>query len=109
MTDFRTNYNGCLPFSNAGRKMSMQAGVEATWTVPGVASDIYRAQFSYAESAEVWVALNATVVVPVAGVPADTYNEEFRPDVRYVKGGDVLHFISTGTPQVGVSLLKVPG
>ena len=108
MTEYRTNFSDTFPFSDTGRKMSMQAGVEATWTVPGADTDRYRALFAYPSSAEVWVGLNKAVIVPVAGAPVDTYNEEFLPHARYVHGGDVLHFISTGTPQVGVSLLKLP-
>lgn len=108
-TQFRENNLETLPFSDTGAKLWLAAGVELTWTVPGTVDNKYRANFRYNQNAEIWVKLNGTVVVPVAGSVVNAYNEELLPESRCVVGGDVLHFISTSTPQVGVSLLSVPG
>jgi hypothetical protein len=61
-------------------------------------------------SADVWVSLNGTAVVPTNNTATATpYQERIDSGMnRYVKGGDTLSFISTGTPQVGVSLLQLP-
>jgi hypothetical protein len=109
VTGYRTNFLETLPVSDTGVKIWLNANTELTWTVPGDSSQQFRANFRYASTAEIWVGLNKTVVVPVAGTAIATYNEELLPEHKYVSGGDVLHFISTGTPQIGVSLLSLPG
>lgn len=109
VTQFHSNFDCTHPFSSSGAKLWLAANTELTWTVPGEATQKFRANFAMASTAEVWVKLNSAVVVPVAGTIVDSYNEQLRPDYMYVIGGDVLHFISTGTPQVGVSLLALPG
>ncbi len=108
VTQFRTNFLDSLPFSSAGRKIWLAANVPQTWTVPGEPSQIYRAEFRYNQNAEIWVSVNQNIIVPVAGTSVDSYAEELLPQIKYVIGGDVLHFISTGTPQIGVSLLALP-
>lgn len=109
VTPFRTNFNATMPFSDTGAKFWLGAGVELTYTVPGESDQKFRAEFRYNENADVWVKLNGTIIVPVAGTVVDSYNEEFRPEFKVVNGGDVLHFISTGTPQFGVVLFSLPG
>ena len=108
-TQFRENFLETLPFSDTGAKLWLAANAELTWTVPGITGTQYRANFRYNKNAEIWIKLNGTITVPVANTVVDTYNEELLPDFRYVQAGDVLHFISTGTPQIGVSLLATPG
>lgn len=108
-TTFRENFLETIPFSDTGAKIWLDAGVELTWTVPGTVDNTYRANFRYNQNAEIWIGINKTVIVPVAGTVIATYNEELLPEYRNVQGGDVLHFISTGAPQIGVSLLAVPG
>lgn len=87
----------------------LAASTAISHTVPGDETQIYRAHFSVSTSADVWVRLNDTAIVPTSNTVTSTPNQE-RIDVdfqRYVKGGDTLSFISTGTPQVGVSFLQV--
>lgn len=108
-TQFRENFLDTVPFSDTGVKIWLAANTELTWTVPGTSDQKYRADFRYSSNAEIWVRLNATIIVPVAGTAVATYNEEMLPKDKYVQGGDVLHFISTSTPQIGVSLLSIPG
>lgn len=109
MTNFNSNFDKTYPFSDTGAKLLLAASTELTWTVPGDATQKYRATFSFAATSEVWVALNGTATLPSAGTVSTAYNQELNPNHRYVKGGDVLHFISSATPQVCVSLLAIPG
>ncbi len=108
VTQFRTNFDCTHPFSDTGAKLWLAANAELTWTVPGDNSQKFRATFGFSSNAEIWVKLNGTVIVPVAGTVVDSYNEQINPEYLYVNGGDVLHFISTATPQVGVTLLSLP-
>ena len=110
MTTYASNYNETYPFSDTGAKINLQAATALDYTVPGESTYLYRAHFSYAANANVWVSLNGTATAPAPNTSADSYNEEFRPDNRYVKGGDVLSFITgdVAGAQVGVSLLRLP-
>lgn len=108
VTPFRTNFDGTHPFSSVGAKFWLASGVGLSWTVPGDPDQQYRASFTFSSNIDVWVKLNGANIVPVAGTVVDSYNEQLNPDFLYVSGGDVLHFISTDTPQVGVTLLSVP-
>lgn len=109
MTKYNANFSETFPFSDTGVAILLTASTELAWTVPGTANQIFRANFSVSATADVWVCLNGTATLPVSNTATDTYNQE-RINVefvKYVKGGDSLSFISTGTPQVGVSLLQV--
>jgi hypothetical protein len=108
-TRYQMNFCECFPFSDTGVDILLSAATETTWTVPGTNKNIYRASFGCSSNAEIWVSLNGTATVPIINTATDTYNQEFVvPGMcRYVKGGDVLSFISTAAPQVGVSLLQV--
>lgn len=110
MTQFQQNYHECYPFSDKGVMMLLEASTALSWTVPGDINMTYRAHFSVSTSADVWVCQNGTAAVPTSNTATTTYNQE-RIDVnfnRFVRGGDTLSFISTGTPQVGVALLTLP-
>ncbi len=111
MTNFNSQYEKAFPISDTGVMMLLAASTALAWTVPGTANQIYRAAFSVASSVDVWVNNNGTATVPTSNTATATYNQwRINPDdnVRYVKGGDVLSFISTGTPQIGVELLQLP-
>lgn len=110
MTVYNSSFNETLPFSDIGSKFNLAANVRLTFTVPGTNAITYRAKFSYTQNSNVWVSLNGTATVPVSGTQANSYMEEFRPDVKYVRGGDVLSIISgdAGGAQVGLSLLQLP-
>src|ERR1051325_3099046 len=108
MTIYTENFNGCYPFTDSGEMLLLVASTALSFTVPGASSQTYRAKFSVSSTADVWVKLNGTAVLPTSGVASATYNQE-RIDInfiRYVKGGDTLSFISSSTPQVGVSFLE---
>ena len=108
-TKYQVNFTETFPFSDSNFTMLLAASTALTYTVPGNQSQLYRAHFSVSTNADVWVRNNGTSAIPASNTATSLSYQE-RIDVncnRYVKGGDVLSFISTGTPQVGVSLLQV--
>lgn len=109
MTNYNSSYNGAYPFSNQSYQIALAASTVVTLTVPGTSANTFRAQFSWPYNANVHVGLNVTPAVPVPGAVTSTPNIELRPDVRFVRGGDVLSFISGSIVTDGsVSLLQVP-
>jgi hypothetical protein len=108
-TAYNVNFTECFPFSSTAINITLAASTAISYTVPGTSRQLYRAHFSVSTSADVWVCKNGTAAVPISDTVTSTPYQE-RIDVnfnRYVQGGDTLSFISTGTPQVGVSLLQV--
>lgn len=108
---YNLNYDGTMPFSDTAIQIACGTGVEQTWTVPGTSITQYQALFEYNSISNVFVCKNATPVVPPSGTVGQQPYSEFRPDKRYVKGGDVLHFITSDTAgaYVGVSLRQLQG
>ena len=109
-TTYTSNYDGTRQFSDTCFQATLAASVEQTFTVPGVASQKYRAVFTFAANSNVYVGLNVTTTAPGAGLNTSAAYIEFRPsEPKYVKGGDVLHFFSADAAgaSVGVSLLSV--
>ena len=109
---YSTNYNLTIPFSDVCAQVSLTAGVEQTYTVPGDSTKSYSARFTYAANSNVFVRANGTVATPGANTVGTTAKTEFRPGCdgsqRYVKGGDVLHFITPdATAYVGVRLMSL--
>ena len=107
---YNENYNGTLPFSDTAIQVAAAANAEQTYTVPGTALQQYQALFSYTSASNVFVRLNTTPTTPPLGTVGTQPYSEFRPDKRYVKGGDVLHFITPDvSAYIGVSLRKLQG
>lgn len=108
-TPYQTNFDKTKPFSDTQLQLLLAANTAISYTVPGDATQIYRATFRCSSTAEVWVRLNATASIPTSNTVTQTPYQEFIPllEPKYVKGGDTLSFISAGTPSVGVSLLQV--
>lgn len=76
---------------------------------PGTTNGINKfvAVFSYDNAAtDVWVALNQTAAVP-AGSTFALSTSVLRPQARVVQGGDVLSFISAGTPNISVEFYAI--
>lgn len=109
VTKYNTNYDHTKPFTTSGVQMLLAASTALAWTVPGNSNQIYRATFRCSSTAEVWVGINVVATVPTSNTATALSNIEFIPlyEPKYLKGGDVLSFISTATPQVGVQLLQV--
>jgi hypothetical protein len=109
-TQYQSNFHECFPISDTALNALLIGSTALPWTVPGTPDIVYRATFSVGSNNDVWVRLNGTAQVPVSNTATVTpYQERIGiPYVRYVKGGDMLSFISTGATQVGVSLLQLP-
>lgn len=107
---YNSNFVETMPFSDVSAQIGCGANVDRAWTVPGVDTQQYQAYFSYASNSNVYVCNNSVATIPVIGsVGTQPYND-FKPVKRYVRGGDVLHFITPdATAYVGVSLRQLPG
>lgn len=109
-TFYNENYDGTMPFSDTSVQVGLNAATDETYTVPGAATVQYQALFSYNASANVYVRLNNIPTSPVLGSTATQTYSEFRPEKRYVKGGDVIHFITPdATAYCGVTLRQLQG
>jgi hypothetical protein len=107
---YNANYIETMPFSDACAQIQLPANTDTDWTVPGSPSQQFQAYFEYASNANVFVCKNAVAVIPASGVVEEQPYNEFKPVKRYVRGGDVLHFITPDTvAYVGVSLRQIQG
>jgi hypothetical protein len=104
------NYIDTQPFSDTCAQIHIVATTEVTFTVPGAVTTQYQAYFEYASNSNVFVCNNATPVIPATSTVGTQQYSEFKPKKRYVKGGDVLHFITPDTTAyMGVSLRQIQG
>ncbi len=106
---YNSNYDVTIPFSDVCAQVALAANTEETFTIPGAATDNYSARFAYICTSNVFVRLNDTPTIPAGGTVGTERFNEFRPgddgSQRYVKGGDVVHFITPdATAYVGISL-----
>ncbi len=107
-TKYRESF-GAMPFSDTGTGINLAANTELTYTVPGTSNDQYVCQFAWAYNANVYVAINQTPVLPAAGALGAGYNQELRPVSKFVRGGDVLHFLSvSAAADNSLSLYSLP-
>lgn len=107
---YNSNYNETMPFSDTAIQVSCETNVEETFTVPGNPTIQYQAYFEYISTSNVFICLNSTPTVPASGTVGTQAYNEFRPKKRYVRGGDVLHFITPdASAYIGVSLRKLQG
>ena len=112
---YNSNYDLTIPFSDVVVQFALAANDEQTYTIPGTATQQYSVRFTYTQDSNVFVCKNATPTVPDGGDMGTQQYNEFRPGCdgsqRYVKGGDVLHFITPDTTAyVGIRLMAVaPG
>lgn len=108
---YNSNYDGTIPFSDTAIQVACGTSVAESWTVPGVSTMQYQALFEYISTSNVFVRLNSAPTVPASGTVGEQPYSEFRPHKRYVKGGDVLHFITPDVAgaYIGVTLRKLQG
>jgi hypothetical protein len=109
MTKFNTLFQGTEPFSDTAPQLALAANTALTYTVPGDSSKQYRVKFYWAYNANVWVAINSTAAVPLAGTITSDSRSVLRPEIKYARGGDVLSFISSQiVTDAGFELLELP-
>ena len=104
-----------LPFSVQVYSASIAATTDTTLAVPltnamgmvnATSATKFIAHFSYAPTAKVWVANNATAAVP-AGTTFAASTSELNPPAKFVKAGDVLHFYSAAISDISVAFYVV--
>ncbi len=113
MTRDINGFNGFgLPFTDTAYSATLTTTTDTTLTVPstvalGRQGPSQKAQwiaiFIFDPGTSVWVANNTTAGVP-AGASFGATVSELNPAARFVNGGDVLHFYTSGTG-VSVSVL----
>jgi hypothetical protein len=107
---YNSNYNETIPFSDSAYQVNCSVGVAQSITVPGANTIQYQALFSYIQNSNVFVRLNTMPLSPTAGSVGTQPYSEFRPNKRYVRGGDVIYLITPdANAYVGVSLRKLQG
>ena len=110
-TGWNSNFqNKTIPFSDTSVQIALAANTSQSYTVPGSETQKYQALFSYTSTSNIFVGYNQAPTTPAPGTHNTNGNEEFRPDCRYVQGGDIIFFITPdSTGYVGVSLRAIPG
>src|SRR5258707_3722616 len=109
-TQYNENYDGTMPFSDPCAQVGLSINSSQAVTVPGVSTMQYQALFEYNSMANIYVGLNATPTISVPGSVGTQPYSDFRPYKRYVRGGDVLHFITPdATAYCGVSFRQLQG
>jgi len=112
MTKYNSNFLGTVPFSDQTVKVALAATTALPYTIPGDNSIQYTAEFQLPYNANIWIGYNVTATLPTPGTATSSNRMELirSGDRRYVRGGDVLSFISdTIVTNMGISLLQVPG
>lgn len=100
-----------IPFADSSNvQTTLAADIEQTTTVPTspfADTPNILAVISPAKGSDVWVSVNATATLPSSSFSSTA--SQMNPASRYVKAGDVLHFItSDSSAQLGVSYYAVP-
>lgn len=105
---YNNNYDGTTPFSDTCTQFALSVGTEQTYTIPGTDTNAYVAYFGYNSTSNIYVRLNGTAASPAPGASSSTPNQALRPLKRFVKGGDILHFITPdATAQCSVELMSL--
>lgn len=109
-TIYNSNYGGTSPFSDTCGQVGLNTNAEVTYTVPGASTVQYQINLSYNQSANVYVRLNATPTIPTLGTVGTQSYSLYKPEKCYVKGQDVVHFITPDTnAYFGFSLMQLQG
>ncbi len=107
---YNSNYIETMPFSDTCAQVHCAANTEETYTVLGTPKQQFQAFFEYTQDSNVFVCLNGVPVIPSSGTVGTQQYNEFKPKKRYVKGGDVLYFITPdANAYIGVSLRQLQG
>lgn len=107
-TNYNSNFNETIPFSDTCYQICCAANTSQVITVEGGDDTKYQAYFQYSDESNVFVRLNSEPTVPSSGSISDEQYNEFKPEKRYVKKGDKIYVISPNdNVYVGVSLRKL--
>lgn len=107
---YNANYLETMPFSDVCLQLNLATGVPQSWTVPGTSDQYFQAYFEYASNSNIFVRNNGTASAPGGGAQTTQQYNEFKPEKRYVRGGDVLSFVTPdAVAYMGVSLRQIQG
>jgi hypothetical protein len=107
---YNANYIETMPFSDTCAQFHLEASVAQSFTVPGTSIQFFQAYFEYASNSNVFVCNNSVAAIPAPGANTAQQYCEFKPKKRYVRGGDVLSFITPDTAAyMGVSFRQIQG
>lgn len=107
---YNANYIETMPFSDVCFQGNLAANAAQSWTVPGTSDQYFQAYFEYNCNSNVFVCLNGTALAPGGGAHTIQQYSEYKPKKRYVRGGDVLSFVTPDTmAYMGVSLRQIQG
>jgi len=105
------NYLDTTNFSDTTTRIALTSGNTLTYTVPGLATSNMQVIFTLTDDATLFVGYNKTATVPAPNtVTSDQFIELMKNGFkRFVRGGDVLSFV-TPDPMtyVGISLRALP-
>ena len=106
-TKFRSQFSKAEPFSDTTATIALAATTGLTYTVPGTSANQYTVTFSWPYNASVWVGFNSTAVLPTPGTIVSGRSVR-NPDTKFVRGGDVLSFISSSIiTDAGLELFEI--
>jgi hypothetical protein len=110
-TLYNSNYQETMPFSDTCKQFNLATNTAQSWTIPGTSEQYYQALFGYALNSNIFVCLNSAATTPGGGANTAQPYSEFKPDKRYVRGGDTLSFVTgdSAGAYVGVSLRQIQG
>ncbi len=92
---YNCNYDGTMTFSDVSDVFALTANSDQSFVVPGDDTTNYQALFAYGSStSNVIVRLNGVATIPANGTHTTAQYNEIRPEKRFVKGNDVIHFIT---------------
>lgn len=94
---YNCNYDGTMNFTGGAVQLRLSANTEVTFTVPGPATTMYAVDFRYNSNNDYFIGYKVTAVIPAPDVAGEVGNLDYKPDKRFVFGGDVLHFITPNT------------
>jgi hypothetical protein len=110
---YNSNFDITQPFSDVSVQMALATGTAQSYTVPGNAHDKFSVRFGLNHNSNVFIGNNVTAASPGAGDKTTTQFLELNPghdgSQRYVKGGDVLSFVTPDTAAyVSISIRQLP-
>jgi hypothetical protein len=107
---YNANYIETIPFSDVCLQLNLAANTAQSWTVPGTSDQFFQAYFEYNSNSNVFVCNNGIAAAPGGGAQTTQQYNEFKPIKRYVRGGDILSFVTPDPVAVmGVSLRQLQG
>lgn len=106
---YHSSFDITRNFSDTTAQLRTAANTVITYTVPGTSSQKFTVLFEYASDSNIYVGYNTTPAVPASGTVVSNSFVEYKPEARFVIGGDVLSFISPDTvAYFGISIRSIP-